>query len=607
MDTTKDTWRSLAVDAGLIILLTIVVYLPAMTGGFVFDDNIDIIDNPMVKASDGLHRFWFTTEAPDYYPLTWSVLWLEWRLWRDNATGYHVVNIVLHAINAVLLWLVLRRLKIPGAWLAGLVFAIHPVNVATVAWISEQKNTLSMLFYLAAILLYLRFDEEGRWKWHRLSLVAFLLALLSKSAVVMLPVVLLGCVWWQRGRVRQKDLLDVMPFFALSMALGLITILFQYGHILKGHTSRAVGFLSRLATAGRAPWFYLDKALLPYNLTVIYPKWDIDASRWISYVPGMVLVGCFMLFWWKRKTWGRPLLFGFGYFVVTLFPVLGFFDQGFYQYSLAADHWQYYSIIGVIALVVATGVTIGRQTHQWGWYLGGTVGMAVLLALGSASWKRTALYRASETLWQDNVAKNPNAWAAQNNLGVALRERGELDEAFGHFTQAVRLKPDFPEAHDNLGIVLFRLGKLPEATGQFEQALQFRPDFPEVYNNLGMIFKDQKQYERAIEQFQEALKYKPDLLEAHINLGVTLSIMGRYDEAVDQFQEALRIKPDSADLHNNLGVMLSMKGATEQAITHFTEALRIRPDFADAAYNLQAAREAQKNPKKVLGTQIGVK
>jgi protein O-mannosyl-transferase len=606
-DTAMDTWRSLIVDAGIIILLTVAVYLPAMTGGFVFDDNIYITDNPMIRAGDGLHRFWFTTEAPDYYPLTWSVLWLEWRLWGDNATGYHVVNIVLHAVNAVLLWLVLRRLKIPGAWLAGLFFAVHPVNVATVAWISEQKNTLSMLFYLVAILLYLRFDEDGRWKWYGLSLATFLLALLSKSAVVMLPVVLLGCVWWQRGRVRQRDLLDAMPFFVLSMALGLTTILFHYSHVLKGHPVRTAGFLSRLAAAGWVPWFYLDKALLPNDLTVIYPKWDIDASRWISYVPGMILVGCFVVFWWKRKTWGRPLLFPLGYFLVTLFPVLGFFDQSFYQYSLAADHWQYYSIIGVIALVVAAGVTIGRQTRQWGRYLGGMAGIAVVLALGGATWKRAGLYRAPETLWRDNVAKNPNAWAAHNNLGVALREKGELDEAFGHFRQAVRLKPDFPEAHYNLGIVLLRLGKLPEATGHFEQALQFRPDFAEVYNNLGMIFKGQKQYEQAIEQFQEALKYKPDLLEARTNLGVTLSIMGRYNEAVDQFQEALRIKPDSADMHNNLGVVLAMKGSTEQAITQFTEALRIRPDFADAAYNLRAAREVQKNPKKVFGAQIGVR
>jgi tetratricopeptide (TPR) repeat protein len=606
-DTTKDTWRSLVADAGLILLLTIVVYLPAMTGGFVFDDNIYITDNPMVRAGDGLHRFWFTTEAPDYYPLTWSILWVEWRLWGDNATGYHVVNIVLHAVNAVLLWLVLRRLKIPGAWLAGLVFAIHPVNVATVAWISEQKNTLSMLFYLAAILLYLKFDEDGRWKWYRWSLATFLLALLSKSAVVMLPVVLLGCVWWKRGSVRERDLLDAMPFFVLSMALGLTTILFHYSHVLKGHTVRTAGFLSRLAAAGWSPWFYLNKILLPQDLTVIYPQWNIDASRWISYAPGLLLVGCFTLFWWRRNTWGRPLLFALGYFVVTLFPVLGFFDQSFYQYSLVADHWQYYSIIGVIALVVAAGVTIGRQTRQWGRYLGGMVGMAVLLALGGATWKRAGVYRAPETLWRDNVAKNPNAWAAHNNLGVALRDKGELNEAFGHFTQAVRLKPDFPEAHYNLGIVLLRLGKLPEATGHFEQALQFRPDFAEVYNNLGMIFKGQKQYDQAIEQFQEALKYKPDLLEARTNLGITLSIMGRYDEAVDQFQEALRIKPDSADMHNNLGVMLAMMGSTEQAITHFTEALRIRPDFADAAYNLRAAREVQKNPKKVFGAQIGVR
>jgi tetratricopeptide (TPR) repeat protein len=514
----KDASRSRGIDAALIIFLTLAVYLPAMTSGFVFDDNHYITDNPMVKAGDGLHRFWFTTEAPDYYPLTWSAWWVEWRLWGDNATGYHVVNVLLHAVNAVLAWTILRRLMIPGAWLAGLVFAIHPVNVATVAWVSEQKNTLSMLFYAVAILLYLRFDEGGRWRWYGLSLAAFMLALLSKTAVVTLPVVLLGCVWWQRGRVRRRDLMYAMPFFVLSLVLGLATILFQYNHVLKGHTVRTAGFLSRLAGAGWVPWFYLNKTFLPLNLTVIYPKWDINASSWISYVPGMVLVGCFTLSWWKRNTWGRPLLFALGYFVGTLFPVLGFFDQGFYQYSLVADHWQYYSIVGAIALAVATGVTICRQMGQWGRYLGGVVGVAVLIALGAATWGRAGVYRAPETLWRDNVAKNPNAWAAHNSLGMAFKGQKRYEQAVEQFREALQYKPNYLEAHTNLGVTLSIL----------------------------------KRYEEALDQFQQALLIEPDSAETHNNLGVTLAMNGSTEEAIAHFSEALRIRADFADAAHNL-------------------------------------------------------
>ncbi|MGO9526362.1 MAG: glycosyltransferase family 39 protein, partial [Verrucomicrobiia bacterium] len=400
------TGRRIPKLAILLVVLTVLAYIPALRGGFVFDDVL-IIDSPLIHATNGLSRIWFKAEAQDYYPLTESLWWLEWRWWGDHATGYHVVNVLLHAVNAVLVWMVLRRLKIPGAWLAALVFAIHPVNVATVAWISEQKNTLSMLFYLVAILLYLRFDEERRWGWYGLSLAAFVLALLSKTAVVMLPVVLLGCVWWLHRTVRVRDVLSSVPLFVLSLVMGLVNIWFEYYRSMGGHALRTVGFPFRLAAAGWVPWFYLYKALLPANLMVIYPQWEIDASRWVAYLPGIVLIGSLALFWWKRHTWGRPWFFGLGYFVVTLFPVLGFFEQSFYRFSLVADHWQYYSIIGVIALAVAAGESVCRRMGEQGRYAGIVACVAVVMVLGAATWRRSGVYAGEETLWRDNVAKNP--------------------------------------------------------------------------------------------------------------------------------------------------------------------------------------------------------
>ena len=218
-DTTAARSSYTSLDRGVfLVVIAFLVYMLAVCGGFIWDDVALITENRVIKADDGLYRLWFTTQADDYYPLTGSLWWLEWRLWGNSATGYHVVNVLLHAANAVLVWLILARLKVPGAWLAGCVFAFHPVNAATAAWITEQKNTLSMLFFALAVLSYLQFYQDGRWGWYACSLGAFLLAELSKAAVVMLPVVLLGCVWWRRRRIALKDVLWSVPFFALSLS-----------------------------------------------------------------------------------------------------------------------------------------------------------------------------------------------------------------------------------------------------------------------------------------------------------------------------------------------------------------------------------------------------
>jgi tetratricopeptide (TPR) repeat protein len=575
----------------VLAIVTFVVYFPALHGGFVFDDVL-IIRSPLVHASDGLYRFWFTKEASDYYPLSWSLWWAEWQAWGMDATGYHVVNVLLHAVNAILIWTVLRRLKIPGAWLAALVFAIHPVNAATVAWISEQKNTLSMLFYALAILLYLRFDEKSDWRWYAASLMAFLLALFSKTAVVMLPVVLLGCVWWQRGRMRSKDLLRTVPFFIPSLVSGLVTIWFQHEHYLIAHPVRNVGFPFRLAAAGWVPWFYLYKALLPLNLSVIYPQWHINVSQWTAWLPGAFLVGCFILFWVKRNTWGRSCLFGLGYFVVMLFPVLGFFDQGFYQYSLVSDHWQYYSIIGVIALVVAAAV-IGWRTNPPGRALSEVTGVAIALLLGAATWTRAGVYATSETLWRDTLAKNPNAWMAHNNLGLALQGVGNIPEAIEHYEQAVRLNPGFAEAHNNFGSALQQAGNLEAAREQYEQAVRLAPDYAHAHNNLGVVLFQLQHLPEAKAQYEEALRLEPDYAKAHVNLGLVLAALGNVAEAMQHWEQALRINPNSADAHYYRGLAFGRTGRTQEAIEEYNQALRLNPNFAEARNALARLQSGQ--------------
>jgi len=573
-----------SLDLGIfLVALTFLVYLPAICGRFVWDDVALITENRVIKADDGLSRLWFTTQSDDYYPLTGSLWWLEWRLWGNRATGYHAVNVMLHAANAVLVWLILARLKVPGAWLAGCVFAFHPVNAATAAWISEQKNTLSMLFFALAILSYLQFYEDGRWRWYACSLGAFVLAELSKAAAVMLPVVLLGCVWWTRRRITSKDVLRSSPFFALSLAWGLVTLWYQY-HLALGEPvpgTDKIGF--RLAAAGYAPWFYLYKALLPFHLMAVYPRWPIDPSRWICYQPGTLLVMCFLVLWWNRRSWGRPLLFGLGYFVVMLFPVLGFLQQGPYRLHVMGDHWdhwQYYSIVGVIALAVAGGEAVYRRIAGR-WPRGRTVvAAAALVVLAAATWRRAGVYATEETLWRDTIAKNPSESAAWLNLGQDLINQGKTAEAIQIYEQALGIDPDSAEVHSNLGMALARMGRLPGAIRHYEVALRINPDFAEAHNNLGTACLRLNKLPEAIQHLEQALRLRPDYVAAHNNLGAALAQADRFPEAIAQYRQALRLKPDYAEAHANLGNALMQEGNVTEAAEQFQQALSLNPNLA---------------------------
>ena len=556
----KRFWKSPALAGGLIVLLSVVAYLPAMRAGFIWDDDTYVTENQFVQAKDGLFRAWFTREPPDYYPLTWSVLWLEWRCWGNHAAGYHAVNVLLHAVNAVLVWMILSRLRIPGAWLAGLVFAIHPVTAATVAWISEQKNTLSMLLSALAVLLYLRFDEQGRRRWYLLSLTAFLLALLSKTAVVMLPFVLLGCAWWRRGRITRTEFLSSVPFITLSLVLGLVTIWFQHTRVLEGHSVRTANFPLRLAAAGWVPWFYLYKAFAPFNLSVIYPQWNIRAFHAISYVPGIILLGCPFFFWWKRGSWGRPWFFALGYFVVVLFPVLGFFDQGFYAYSLVADHWQYVALPAPIALAASGAMALFLRTGKWGRFVLAIACTVALTVLGMSTWSRAQVYRDSETLWRDTLAKNPGAWVAHENLGSVLTGQGRFAEAVTEYMAALRIKPDDAEAHYNIGNAMVSQGKIPEAMAEYTAALQIRPDFAEAHSNLGAALAHQRKIPEAMAEYTAALRIKPDYPDAHYNLGVAMASQGRIPEAVAEYRKTLYLRPDWPPALSKLAWILATDG-----------------------------------------------
>ena len=556
-----------SLPAAGIVLLTLAVYMPVLTGDyqFLWDDRALVSQDPLIRADDGLWKFWFSAEPADYWPLTSTTFWLEWRLWGGSADGYHLANVLLHAINAVLVWVVLKRLKVPAAWLAAAVFAVHPVCVASAAWISERKNTLSMVLVLLAMLAYLRFDAGGSKRFYALAVGAFLLALLSKTSVVMLPVVLLACAWWLRGRIARRDVLRSLPFFALSVGLGLVTIAYQ-GRVIGREAVRPEGPLSRIAAAGWAPWFYIYKAFVPVRLALIYPRWDVDAANVLSFAPlvllaavlGALAVAALL----GGRAWARGPLMAMGCFVAMLAPVLGLLDMSWHKLSLVADHFQYVPIVAVIALVVGSGAAAvrGRGALR---NAGIAAAVAVVVLLGAQTWRQQQIYKDDGAAFADTLAKNPRCWLAHDVLGIFAYKAGDSAGAVTHFQEALRLRADYPPGHNNLAMVLARQGRFAEAETHYRRAVELRPSFP----------------------------------EAHFQFANLLGRLGRHGEAVEHFQRALADRPDHAATHCNLGIVLARQGRFAEAIERFTEALRLRPDYEQARRNLQAALdEAGKRP-----------
>lgn len=576
-------WRAPAAGALLLVALTVLAHLPALRNGTVWDDDDVVFANPLVHAPDGLRRFWLATSTPDYFPLSSTVQWIEWRLWGENPRGYHAVNLGLHALTALVLWRVLARLAVPFPWVAAAVFAVHPVTVASVAWISELKNVLSLCLAATALLAYLRFEDGGMRRDYALALVAFTLALLAKTSVVMLPILLLLLAWYRRRRIAVADLRHAAPFFALALVAGLATIRFQHNAIGVADV-RPEGVLSRVAAAGWVVWFYLGKDLLPLDLSMIYPRWRVDAGWLPAWLPLLGVGALCAVAWRRRDGWGRPLLVALGSFVIVLAPVLGLVAMCFHQHSLVSDHLQYVALIVPIALVVGSSAALVRR------YANGKtaalVAAVTLVALSALTWQRARVFANEWTLWTDTIAKNPSAWGAHHGLGDVLARAGRFEEAMRYEREALRLNPDAAEAHNNLALALASQGDLEGAETHYREALRLNSAYAEAYNNLGVVLARSGRNDEAEAHYRQALSLNGAYVEAHSNLGNLLVRNGRVDDGTSHLALAARLAPNRAELHNNLGIALGAQGRHEAAIAEYEGALRLAPTLAQAHYNL---------------------
>jgi tetratricopeptide (TPR) repeat protein len=602
------------------------VYWPALRGGLLWDDTAHITA-PALQSLHGLWRIWFSLGATQqYYPLLHSAFWIEHRLWGDAVLGYHLANLAQHALGACLVVAIVRRLKLPGAWLAGMVFALHPVCVEAVAWISEQKSTLSAVFYLSSAYIYLGFDRTRRRSSYLWALALFILALLTKTVTATLPAALLVIFWWQRGRLDwRRDIRPLVPWIGLGAAAGLFTAWVERTLIGAQGAAYALTITQRFLLAGRAIWFYAAKLLWPANLIFSYPRWKLDPAVPWQYVYPMgviaVVIGLCLLARRHRGPLAAMLLFA-----GTLFPALGFFNIYPFLFSYVADHFQYLASLALIVplsyALVSFVTRLGRPAD--------VVLPAVLLAiLATLSWRQAGTYRDTETLYRATLLRNPASWLAHNNLGVALLEKpGHLAEARTEYQAVLALKPDDAEAHNNLGNALARMpGRLPEAIrefeiaikleprlaqahqnlgnalarnpqriadsiAQFKIALQLKPDDPQIRNDLGVTMLESPGHiSDAITQFQDALKVSPRDAQIRTNLGNALSqVPERRPEAIAQFQAILRSEPNNPQAHNSLAITLAqMPGRLPDAIAEFQAALRADPRFAEAHNNLGRA------------------
>lgn len=607
---------------GAVFVAALLAYWPALRGAFIWDDAGHVTRNDL-RSLAGLTRIWFelgTTQQ--YYPVLHSAFWLEHFLFGDSPTGYHVLNVFLHGLAACLFAAVLLRLKVSGAWLAAFLFALHPVCVESVAWISEQKNTLSTVFYLLAALAYLRFDASRRRGQYVLASLLFFLALGTKTVTATLPAALLVVFWWQRGPLEfRRDVAPLVPWFVFAAVAGGFTAWVEHAFIGARAEDFDFGWWERCLLASRVIWFYFAKLVYPAELIFVYPRWHIDAGQLWQYVFPFG-IGLLAFAGWRWRHHRGPIAAGL-FFVGSLFPALGFVNIYPFRFSFVADHFQYLASLGIFA---AAGAGLAWLLARYSPLVGKTATLSLLVLLGVLTWRQSATYRDDITLYTSTLAKNPDAAMAHNNLGNTLVDRGRAREglphletalklrpntalyenslgyallslresfaAIPHFERVLSLEPDHVHAHVYLGIALKNLGRREEAEVKFRAALKLKADHPEAHRNLGLLLVQRGDFARALEHFAIATRLRPKNPEAVFNLAVTLVVLNRLSEALPHFETAARLAPDRAYIHNSYARALTLTGDFEAAIARGREALRLDPNFVEAHVNLaQALRQ----------------
>jgi tetratricopeptide (TPR) repeat protein len=591
-----------------LVAMVLLSYAPVVRDGYIWDDDAYVTQNMTLRTLDGLWRIWFVPfSLPQYYPLVHSTFWVEYRLWGLNPVGYHVVNVLLHAMSVLLLWRLLARLRVPGAWLGAALFAVHPVHVESVAWVTERKNVLSLMLALASLSCYLRFapaeaasapdtvsEAESRGgaagAWYAAALVLFLGALLSKTVVASLPAVILVLYWWKRGRVTWRDVTPLIPFFALGITAGLYTAWLERYDVGASGAEWDFSFADRLLIAGRAAWFYCGKLVWPRPLMFFYPRWAIDDHAAWQYLFPLAAIALLAGLWFARRRIGRGPLAAVLIFGGILVPVLGFLNVYPFRFSFVADHFQYHASIALLALAAAGIVLAIRRATVDAEGLTKFVAAILLITLGAATYQRTKIFHDPEILYRETLAKNPQSIVALANLALYLADQGRLDEAMPTAREGVRLGPNEPTAQNNLALVLlrkgdrqgFQTGQMEEAIEHLEKCLEIDPNYLSAHSNLAFTLLARNRPDEALGHFERMLEIAPRNARAWYGVGICRLAQGKHDEAIAAYRQAIAMDPGLVPPRCNLARLLLEQGQTDEAIEQVQRALGVDPQNADA-------------------------
>lgn len=581
----------------LLVAITFTAYLPATKAGYIWDDDAYLTKNELLLDGSGLRRVWIPSNTPQYYPVVFTTFWIERQLWGLRPAGYHIVNIALHALNAWLAWRLCKSLRIRAAWFIAAIFALHPVHVESVAWITERKNVLSGAFYLLAAIAYLRFVEQSsatersrapeehreasahaasivsshgaRWWWYGLSLVTFVMALLSKTVTCSLPVALILMMVWRRDRITVRRLAQLAPMFAIGVALALNTAHLERTHVGAAGADFDFTFIERSWIACRALVFYPQKLAIPWPLAFVYPRWTLataDPLEWWPLAILLVIVALLAASWWRGA---RGPALASAFFATTIFPALGFFDVYPMRYSFVADHFAYLASLGLIALVVAGVATLADR-----FALVAVLGAAMLVGLAALTWNQCAMYSNEEALWTQTARRNPSAWIAHNNLGKLASERGAHADALAHLQLALA-ETTSASATDqvrfNLAVTLGKLGRHAEALEQYRllarSAGGMQTQIAQTLERLGRDEEAESAYRRALQE-----QMQPDTL---LRLGMHFLRRGRPADAVEWLERLAQDQPQDANAAMVLADAYAAVDRLDDAVASASSALAI--------------------------------